>query len=86
MLLDPTGGFCLAVKVPKEARFVIRPGNLDAPPVAASNRLQFGHLKVPGRGNVFRSATLRRFCVPSDPTRVVGPAFQVGRLCDIYII
>src|SRR5438046_8011181 len=67
MLLDPTGGFCLAVKVPKEARFVIRPGNLHAPPVT-STRLQFGHLKAPRRGNVFRPATLRRFCVPSDPT------------------
>jgi hypothetical protein len=27
-----------------------------------------GHLKAPRRGDVFRQATLRRFCVPSDPT------------------
>jgi hypothetical protein len=65
MLLDPARGFCLAVEVTKEARVVIRPGYPDAPTVAALNGFQFGHLKVPRRGNVFRpgyiKAVLRSF-------------------------
>jgi len=39
MLLDPALRFCRAIKVPKEARIVTRLRKLDAPTIAALNRL-----------------------------------------------